>query len=64
MEFRPERSSILIWKVMLANKLDWRKFTALERSLLAFSLKEWIAIGSLTIKVSIVPQSFLVSLSA
>ena len=51
-------------EVMLANKLGWRKFTALERSLLAFPLSERIAIGSLTIKVFIVPQSFWVSLSA
>ena len=51
-------------EVMLANKLGWRKFTPLERSLLAFPLSERIAIGSLTIKVFIVPQSFWVSLSA
>ena len=51
-------------EVMLANNLGWRKFTALERSLLAFPLSERIAIGSLTIKVFIVPQSFWVSLSA
>ena len=51
-------------EVMLANKLGWRKFTALERSLLAFPFSERIAIGSLTIKVFIVPQSFWVSLSA
>ena len=51
-------------EVMLANKLGWRKFTAPERSLLAFPSSERIAIGSLTIKVFIVPQSFWVSLSA
>ena len=62
--FRARAKLYYDMEVMLANKLGWRKFTPLERSLLAFPSSERIAIGSLTIKVFIVPQSFLVSLSA